>query len=101
MPETPRWGKHSPAAVAMQTGNSSPSGSQDLKESRALLPWGMRELDKPPERRGHLNARETLTSSEAGKGECGGCTVVSKVGAVLVLEGGEQKDKNTDLFWLQ
>lgn len=39
MPETPRWGKHSPAAVAMQAGISSPSGSQDGRREQGPTPW--------------------------------------------------------------
>lgn len=72
-----------------------------VKGEQGPAPLGHEGVRQTSREEGTSECQRDLASTEAGKGECGGCTVVSKVGAVLVPKGGEKKDKNTDLFWLQ
>lgn len=83
-------------------------GRRAVEEGKALLRGCRRESKQSPSRRGSLHTGETLTGIEAGKEEgtwCGGCSVGSKAGARLVLEGAEKPGvrsiKIQDLFWLQ
>lgn len=91
MPETQRWGKAQSSCcghAGWQTSHHLPLGHRAVEEGKALLPGCTRESKQPPWRREH-----SRTGVEAGKEEgtwCGGCSVGSKAGAGLVLEGAEK-----------
>ena len=111
MPETQRWEKAQSSCcghAGWQTSHHHPVGHRAVEEGKALLPGCRRESKQPPWRRERLHTGETLTPIEAGKEEgtwCGGCSVGSKAGARLVLEGAEKPGvrsiKIQDLFRLQ